>query len=77
MGSEDGVQHDVGKEWGKVAERLVCAAGDNKGMVSSSHSWPAVTVSWRQGAVLLPLHLETNGHCERKPPKNRTSSNAH
>lgn len=69
MGSEDGVEDDVGKEGGKVAERLVCAAGDNKGMASSSHSWPAVTVSWRQGAVLPPLHLETNRHRERKPPK--------
>lgn len=50
----------MGEEWGEVAEWLVAVVGDDEGVASSSHSWPAVTVSRRQGAVLLPpQHLET------------------
>ncbi len=50
----------MGEEWCEVAEWLVAGVGDDEGVASSSHSWPAVTVSWRQIAVLLPLqHLET------------------
>ncbi len=54
VGGEDGVEQDVGEERGEVAERLVSVVGDDDSVASSSNSWPAVTVSWRQSIVLLP-----------------------
>lgn len=63
-GGVDGVEQDVGEERDEVAERLVSVVGDDDGVASSSDSWPAVTLSWRQSEVLLPpQHLET----ERSP----------
>lgn len=55
------------EERGEVADWLLGVVGHDDGVESSSHSWPAVTVSWRQTAVLLPpQHLETERPLEVK-----------
>ena len=70
-GGVDGVEQDVGEKRDEVAERLVSVVGDDDGVASSSDSWPAVTLSWRQSEVLLPpQHLET----ERSPCEIHTCS---
>lgn len=54
----------MSEEGRQVAERLLGIVGDDDGVASSSHSWPAVPVGCGQSVVVLPpQHLET----ERSP----------